>query len=148
MKATNLLLASLAVALAGAAAPASAQTPWNLIRTVKASDYDPAVSAGGVTALVLGAGESLVITDAILTHNSNTTTGTFRANILRGSASNATPCATANPVLIPYVSALETVSLNLTTGIAFGPGEQLCLNVGGATGSSGITFTFIGVKTN
>ena len=146
MKATHLLLTSLALALA--AAPASAQTPWTQSKTVLASDYDPAVSPGGVLVFVLDADESVTVTDVIMTHNINSTSGTFRANIGRGSASNATPCATAAPVLLPYVSPKETVSLNLTTGLAFAPGEQLCAYVGGASGSSGLTFTFIGTKTN
>jgi hypothetical protein len=146
MKATSLLLASLALALAGA--PASAQTPWTQTATVRASDYDPAVDGAGVTVLVLAADESLVLTDVVMTHNINTTSNTFRANIKRGSASNATPCASATPVLAPYVSPDETVSLNLTTGIAFAAGEQICVVIGGAIGSEGVSFTFLGLKTN
>ena len=83
-----------------------------------------------------------------MTHNINTTTDTFRANIRRGPASNPTPCATASAVLLPYVSPAETVSLNLSTGIAFAPGEQLCIVIGGASGNAGVTFSFLGLKTN
>ena len=146
MKRTILFLASSLAAVLAAAPHASAQTRWDYSVTVRASDWDPAVNPGGVPVYVLGPTQQLSLTDVIMTHNLSTTTGTFRANIKRGPASNPTPCATApGALLTPYVSPLETVSLNLSTGIAFQPGDQICVVVGGASGTSGITFNFSGV---
>jgi hypothetical protein len=146
MKRTLLFLASSLVAVVAAAPSASAQTRYSQSVTVKASDWDPVANPGGVPVLVLGANEQLALTDVIMTHNTINTTGTFRANIRRGPASNPTPCATAGAVLTPFVSPLQTVALDLSTGLAFQAGEQICIVVGGASGSSGITFNFSGIK--
>ena len=91
MKPLNVVLAAgLALALAGAPC-AEAATPWNLSVTVKASDYDPTVP-GGVSVYVVPAGETLLLTDVVMTHNVSTTSATFRANIRRGPASNSPAC--------------------------------------------------------
>jgi hypothetical protein len=95
---------------------------------------------------VVGAGETLLLTDVVMTHNVTSTTGTFRANIRRGSASNPTACSTASPVLGPYVSPLQTVSLHLSSPLEFKSGEQICIVIGGASGTDGISFNLVGVK--
>ncbi len=128
-------------------APAAfAKSAWTQSVTVKASDWDPIASPGGVSVVVVGAGKTLLLTDVIMTHNVITTTATFRANIRRGPASNPTACATASLVLGPYVSPLETESIDLSTPIEFQAGEQLCIVIGGASGSDGITFNLVGVE--
>ena len=74
-----------------------------------------------------------------MTHNVNTTTNTFRANIRVGTCAGS-----ASLVLGPYVSPDETVSINLATGIRLAPGTQLCMAIGGAGGNEGFTATFTG----
>lgn len=144
MKLSRLLLStSLTAGLA--LAPHASAVAWNANATVKASDYNPAVP-GGTSVLVVAAGETVQITDIVITHNVTSTTSTFRANLRRGPASNIVPCATASPVLTPYVSPLQTVSLHLTSPIELQAGEQLCVVVGGASGSDGITLNLVGVK--
>ncbi len=145
MKPLNVVLAAgLALALVGAPC-AEAATPWNLSVTVKASDYDPTVP-GGVSVYVVPAGETLLLTDVVMTHNVSTTSATFRANIRRGPASNSPACATASAVLLPYVSPAETVSLNLSSPLRFQAGEQICIVIGGASGTDGVTFSLIGIQ--
>lgn len=143
MKHLNAVL-STCLTLGLAAAPAGAAA-WNHSATVKASDYSPAVP-GGVSVVVVAPGQTLLLTDIVITHNVTGTTNTFRANLKRGSASNATPCATAVTVLAPYVSPLETVSLNLTSPIEFQAGEQVCVVVGGASGTDGVSLSLVGVQ--
>lgn len=112
--------------------------------TVKASD-----SGGPAGVLVAKAQQkALVITDFVITHNVNTTDGTFRVNFRRGPASNANDCDTAGLILGPYVSSAETVSINMTTGLRLEPGEQLCVAIGGATGNEGATFSLSGFEAN
>jgi hypothetical protein len=144
MKKTLLAALALALALTGAVR-AAADTPWSQSVTVRASDFNPAVP-GGVLVHVVGAGETLLLTDVVMTHNVTSTTGTFRANIRRGSASNPTACSTASPVLGPYVSPLQTVSLHLSSPLEFKSGEQICIVIGGASGTDGISFNLVGVK--
>jgi hypothetical protein len=110
--------------------------------TVKASD-----TGGPAGVMVVKAQQkALVITDFVMTHNVNTTDGTFRVNFRRGPASNANDCDTAGLILGPYVSSAETVSINLTTGLRLEPGEQLCVAVGGASGNDGVTFSLSGYE--
>lgn len=92
--------------------------------------------------------QHLVLTDVVMTHNVNTTSTLFRANIRRGPSTNVTACEIAGLVLGPYVNPGETVSVNLSTGIEFGPGEQLCVVVGGAGAGEGLTITFTGYFAN
>jgi hypothetical protein len=110
---------------------------WDLSLTVKSDD-------GVVHAFTVPQGRHLILTDVIMTHNVSSTTGTFRANIGRGPASNPSPCDTYDTVLPPYVSPAETVSINMTTGIEFLPGEQLCILIGSAGAGEGVTFAFTG----
>jgi hypothetical protein len=117
------------------------RTPWEEVITVQQGDQG---GTAGVLVEKVPANEILVLTDVVMTHNVITTTSTFRANIRRGPASNATDCDTAGLVLGPYVRPEETVSINLTTGVVFEPDEQICVVVGGAVANQGITFTFIG----
>lgn len=117
------------------------RTPWEAVTTVRQGDQG---GTAGVLVERVPANEKLVLTDVVMTHNVNTTTSTFRANIRRGPASNATNCETAGLVLGPYVSPDETVSINLTTGLVFEADEQICVAIGGAGANEGITFTFIG----
>ena len=119
----------------------SHQTPWDTVITVRQGEQG---SSAGVLVERVPDGEILILTDVIMTHNVNTTTSTFRANIRRGPASNTDECETASLVLGPYVSPDETVSLNLTTGVVFEPEEQICVAIGGAGANQGISFTFIG----
>ncbi len=139
------LSAGLALGLVAAPA-AQAKSAWTQTVTVKASDWDPLVSPGGVSVLVVGAGETILLTDVVVTHNVVTTSSTFRANLRRGPASNPTPCATASLVLSPFVAPLETESINLSSAIEFQAGEQLCIVVGGAAGTDGLTFNLVGIK--
>lgn len=126
----------------GLAMPAVA-APWTHSVTVKASDYSSS-SPGGVSVYVVAPGQTLRLTDVVMTHNVSSTTSTFRANLRRGPASNITPCATASPFLSPFVGPLETVSLNLTSPIVLQAGEQLCIVIGGAFGSDGVSFNLVG----
>ncbi len=142
----NLVLAA-GVVLAFASAPSvQAKSAWTQSVTVKASDWDAVLSPGGVSVLVVGAGETVLLTDVVMTHNVITTSATFRANLRRGSAANPTPCSSATAVLTPFVAPLETVSLNLSSPLEFQAGEQLCIVIGGAAGTDGITFNLVGIK--
>jgi hypothetical protein len=44
----------------------------------------------------------------------------------------------------PYVGPDETLSLNLSTGVVFEPGESICLVIGGAGAGEGLTYTLVG----
>jgi len=136
--------------------PALAQNFVNNVNTHR-TWYDETVTVksgdvggfAGVLVEKVPDNQHLILTDVVMTHNINTTTNTFRANIRRGPASNPVDCDTAGLVLGPYVSPDETVSINLTTGIEFGPGEQICVVIGGAgTPDEGVTFSFTGYLTN
>ena len=116
--------------------PIGSVTLWELTETVQTGDPD--------LVYTVPTGQLLVVTDAVITHNVNTTTNTFRVNIRRGPASNPTPCETAALVLGPYVSPDGTVSLSLTTGILFKAEEQICVVVGGAGANEGVSFTLTG----
>jgi len=118
---------------------------WDLTTTVKSDDLG---GPAGVFLTKAPDNLAIVITDVVMTHNVNTTTGTFRANIRRGPANNPTDCETAGLILGPYVSPDETVSINLTTGLQLLPGEQLCVAIGGAGAAEGVTFSFSGYQTN
>ncbi len=142
---SNLALATGLLLSLSHAPRAVADTPWNQSVTVKASDFNPAVP-GGVVVTIVGAGETLLLTDVVMTHNVSTTSATFRANIRRGLATNPSACSSASLVLGPYVSPLETVSLNLSSPLEFKAGEQICIVIGGASGTDGISFNLVGVK--
>jgi len=136
----------LAVAVALAAAPAArAETHWSQSVTVTGADLAPA-APGGVPVLVLGADESVVLTDAVMTQTRVYQPYTYRVYIRRGEATNEVPCDVASRVLTSYVPAAGTASINLSTGLLFQPGEQICLFVDGASGTDGIAFDLIGVK--
>ena len=127
-----------------AAAPAAkAATPWSQTVTVTGADFNPD-TPGGTSVLVVDAAEGLLLTDVVMTHNHLYTRLTFRANIRRGDAFNDVPCASASPVLTPFVSPVHNVSLNLSTGILFLPGEQICIVVENAHGTDGIVFNLSG----
>lgn len=116
---------------------------WDYALTVKAQDNT--TTPTGFHVLTVPSGKKLVITDVVMTHNIITTSGTFRANIRRGPATNGSACKTASLVLGPYVNPKETVSLNLSTGIVFNSGDQLCIAIGGTGGpTEGVTFAFSG----
>lgn len=120
---------------------------WDHGVTVKSQDNTAA--PGGFPVYTVPANKQLVLTDVVMTHNVNTTTGTFRANIRRGPASNASACQTAGLVLGPYVRPSETIALDLTTGILFKSGDQLCIAIGGAGApTEGVTFGFSGYMVN
>ena len=113
--------------------------------TVKSGDEGVLL---GVVIEVVPSDQHLILTDVVMTHNVNTTSTFFRANIRRGPDTNVTACESAGLVLGPYVNPGETVSINLSTGIEFGPDEQLCVTVGGAGVDEGLTLTFTGYFTN
>ena len=117
------------------------RTPWEAVITIRQGDQG---DTAGVLVARVPADQQLVLTDVVMTHNVSTANSTFRANIRRGSASNPSSCQTAGLVLGPFVSSNETVSINLTTGLVFEAGEQICVAIGGAGPNEGITFTFIG----
>lgn len=116
---------------------------WEHVITVKAQDNTSTPT--GFHSYTVPSDKNLVITDVVMTHNINTTTNTFRTNIRRGPSSNGAPCQTAGLVLGPYVRPNETVSINLSTGVLYNAGDQLCIAIGGTTGSNqGVTHSFTG----
>jgi hypothetical protein len=82
----------------------------------------------------------LVVTDLVATHNVIDTNSTFRLNFSRSSNN----CESVTQLLTPYVNPLETLSINLSTGLEFLPGESICAGVGGAGAGEGITFNLSG----
>lgn len=153
--ATTLIGFFVLIATAFQVSPAAAQTFVNQANTHR-TFYDKTVTVqtndegtlAGVVIEVVPDDQHLVLTDVVMTHNVNTTSTFFRANIRRGPSTNVTACETAGLVLGPYANPGETVSVNLSTGIEFGPGEQLCVVVGGAGADEGLTITFTGYFSN